>query len=119
MNFFSLLNQNFGSRIVCPKGWFLQIRSHAGEIFIQMQSLSMKFKPAEGSWECPACMLNNKLTDDKCVACTASKPGSASSSTEVRGGVYFVVTIPLQQVQIMKWGILMYLPLHLSAAIFC
>ena len=70
-----------------------RICSYAGEIFIQMQSLSMKFKPAEGPWECPACMVNNKSTDDKCVACTTSKPDSASSSTEVGGSVYFVVIV--------------------------
>ena len=42
--------------------------------------LSQKFKPAEGSWECPTCMINNKSTDDKCVACATSRPGSAPTT---------------------------------------
>ena len=32
-------------------------------------------------------MIPNKSTDDKCVACTTSKPGSASAATtNVTGG---------------------------------
>ena len=44
-------------------------------------SSSQKFKPAEGSWDCPTCMIYNKITDDKCVACTTSRPGSAPTAT--------------------------------------
>ena len=43
--------------------------------------MSTRFKPAEGSWECPACMVNNKATDDKCAACTTSRLGSTPAAT--------------------------------------
>ncbi|XP_020365538.2 nuclear pore complex protein Nup153 isoform X1 [Rhincodon typus] len=32
-----------------------------------------KFKPAEGSWQCGSCFVQNKITDSKCVACQTSK----------------------------------------------
>ncbi|XP_067913314.1 nuclear pore complex protein Nup153 [Heterodontus francisci] len=32
-----------------------------------------KFKPAEGSWQCGSCLLQNKSTDSKCVACQTAK----------------------------------------------
>uniref|UniRef100_UPI00398F5AC1 nuclear pore complex protein Nup153 isoform X7 n=1 Tax=Pristiophorus japonicus TaxID=55135 RepID=UPI00398F5AC1 len=32
-----------------------------------------KFKPAEGSWQCGSCFLQNKSTDSKCVACQTAK----------------------------------------------
>ncbi|GCC32077.1 nuclear pore complex protein Nup153 [Chiloscyllium punctatum] len=32
-----------------------------------------KFKPAEGSWKCGSCLLQNKITDSKCVACQTAK----------------------------------------------
>lgn len=38
--------------------------------------LGDKFKMPEGSWECDACMLQNKAEDTKCVACTNPKPGN-------------------------------------------
>ncbi|XP_068093050.1 nuclear pore complex protein Nup153 isoform X2 [Hyperolius riggenbachi] len=45
-------------------------------------SPSLKFeqlarKPA-GSWECTICLVQNKAEDNKCVACTAPKPGASS-----------------------------------------
>ncbi|KAG9337776.1 hypothetical protein JZ751_028275 [Albula glossodonta] len=36
-----------------------------------------KFKKPEGSWECDACMLENKAQDSKCVSCQTAKPGAA------------------------------------------
>ena len=39
-----------------------------------------KFKPAAGSWECPTCMINNKASDQKCVACATAQPGGGSKS---------------------------------------
>lgn len=35
----------------------------------------MQFKPAEGTWECSACMIRNKSDVVKCVACESPKPG--------------------------------------------
>ncbi|XP_038652917.1 nuclear pore complex protein Nup153 [Scyliorhinus canicula] len=32
-----------------------------------------KFKPAEGSWQCGTCFLQNKSTDSKCLACQTAK----------------------------------------------
>lgn len=34
-----------------------------------------KLKPAEGSWECPTCMISNNPDVLKCVACAEAKPG--------------------------------------------
>ncbi|XP_066600282.1 nuclear pore complex protein Nup153 isoform X2 [Prorops nasuta] len=36
--------------------------------------LMAKFKPMEGSWECPGCMLRNSETVITCPCCNASKP---------------------------------------------
>ncbi|XP_041101700.1 nuclear pore complex protein Nup153-like isoform X2 [Polyodon spathula] len=38
-----------------------------------------KFKPATGSWQCDACLLQNKPSDSKCVACQTAKPNVDSS----------------------------------------
>ncbi|MGH0144647.1 UNVERIFIED_CONTAM: hypothetical protein FKN15_048500, partial [Acipenser sinensis] len=38
-----------------------------------------KFKPETGSWQCDACLLQNKPTDSKCVACQTAKPNIDSS----------------------------------------
>lgn len=37
-----------------------------------------QFKMAGGLWECSACMVRNKDSEPKCVACTTPKPGAAS-----------------------------------------
>ncbi|KAB5530962.1 hypothetical protein PHYPO_G00135400 [Pangasianodon hypophthalmus] len=39
-----------------------------------------KFKPAAGSWNCGTCLLQNKPSDKKCVACEAPQPSTDSSS---------------------------------------
>lgn len=39
-------------------------------------SLSEMFKPEEGSWECDTCMVRNKSSCGRCVACETPKPGS-------------------------------------------
>lgn len=39
-----------------------------------------KFKPAAGSWNCGTCLLQNKSSDKKCVACQAPQPSTDSSS---------------------------------------
>ncbi|XP_034232189.1 nuclear pore complex protein Nup153-like [Thrips palmi] len=36
-----------------------------------------QFKMAGGMWECSACMVRNKDSEVKCVACTTAKPGAA------------------------------------------
>ncbi|KAG7189471.1 hypothetical protein KM043_017166 [Ampulex compressa] len=38
--------------------------------------LMEKFKPAEGSWECPGCMLRNSVTATSCVCCHAPNTNS-------------------------------------------
>ena len=37
------------------------------------------FKPKEGAWECPACMLQNDKDKDKCISCQTQKPTGKSS----------------------------------------
>ena len=34
------------------------------------------FKPAEGSWECPGCYVNNNADVLRCLACQTVKPGA-------------------------------------------
>ncbi|XP_053719897.1 nuclear pore complex protein Nup153 [Synchiropus splendidus] len=45
-----------------------------------LSSFGDVFKKAEGSWECDACMVVNKATDAKCVACASAKPGAPSTA---------------------------------------
>ena len=40
----------------------------------QTNDLAQRFAPAAGSWECTSCMLNNKESATKCVACETAKP---------------------------------------------
>ncbi len=42
-----------------------------------------QFAPPVSSWECEECLVNNKASNDKCVACTAPKPGSGAKKTGV------------------------------------
>ncbi|KAL4629763.1 nuclear pore complex protein Nup153 isoform X1 [Arapaima gigas] len=39
-----------------------------------------KFKPAEGSWECQICCVQNKADALQCVACQSNKPGASAPS---------------------------------------
>ena len=39
-------------------------------------SLLAKFAAPPGSWECDACMLQNKPDSTRCVACETPKPGA-------------------------------------------
>ncbi|XP_071483553.1 uncharacterized protein [Diadema antillarum] len=39
-------------------------------------SLADRFKAAPGEWECDTCMIRNKATILKCMACDSPKPGS-------------------------------------------
>ena len=55
-------------------------------VWPQQSLLAQKFKPAEGSWECSVCMVNNKSTDDKCVACTTSRPTGQTSAPSLASG---------------------------------
>lgn len=43
----------------------------------------MKFTQPEGAWECPTCMVSNKVDCLKCVACSETKPGSNSATESV------------------------------------
>ncbi|CAB1350757.1 unnamed protein product [Coregonus sp. 'balchen'] len=42
-------------------------------------SLGDLFKAPTGSWHCDVCMVQNKPTDTKCVACVTPRPNSSSS----------------------------------------
>ncbi|RXN26499.1 nuclear pore complex protein Nup153-like isoform X2 [Labeo rohita] len=39
-----------------------------------------KFKPPAGSWNCGTCLLQNKSSDKKCVACLTPQPNTDSAS---------------------------------------
>ncbi|XP_073678133.1 nuclear pore complex protein Nup153 isoform X2 [Garra rufa] len=39
-----------------------------------------KFRPPAGSWNCGTCLLQNKSSDKKCVACLAPQPNTDSAS---------------------------------------
>ena len=39
-------------------------------------SLAEMFKKAEGSWECPGCLISNKAETVRCPACQTLKPGA-------------------------------------------
>ncbi|KAK7138572.1 hypothetical protein R3I93_015875 [Phoxinus phoxinus] len=39
-----------------------------------------KFRPPAGSWSCDTCLLQNKSSEKKCVACFASQPNTDSAS---------------------------------------
>ena len=47
-------------------------------------SLTGMFQKASGSWECDMCMVNNKASDEKCVACTNPKPKSAPANASAQ-----------------------------------
>ncbi|XP_057290682.1 nuclear pore complex protein Nup153-like [Hydractinia symbiolongicarpus] len=49
---------------------------------VQMKTLASKFLKPEGCWECPTCMIQNKSTDNVCVACSDKKPVEKESVTE-------------------------------------
>ena len=53
-----------------------QISSPATE-----SSLREKFSAPEGSWECDTCLVQNKASDVKCVACGSGKPGAEETDT--------------------------------------
>ncbi|XP_013359274.1 PREDICTED: nuclear pore complex protein Nup153 isoform X3 [Chinchilla lanigera] len=36
---------------------------------------------AGSSWQCDTCLLQNKVTDSKCIACQATKPGETAKQT--------------------------------------
>ncbi|XP_014662560.1 PREDICTED: nuclear pore complex protein Nup153-like isoform X2 [Priapulus caudatus] len=46
---------------------------------------SSQFKPAADSWPCPTCLINNKNSDARCVACQTQKPGGGTASTSSSG----------------------------------
>ncbi|XP_030067244.1 nuclear pore complex protein Nup153 isoform X3 [Microcaecilia unicolor] len=39
-------------------------------------------KPAPGQWQCSACLVQNKVTDSKCVACQTTKAPSAEATKQ-------------------------------------
>ena len=39
-------------------------------------NLLKKFAPLPGSWTCDTCLVSNKATDVKCIACQSSKPST-------------------------------------------
>ncbi|KAF7256156.1 hypothetical protein EG68_06423 [Paragonimus skrjabini miyazakii] len=42
-------------------------------------SVLSKFAPQPGSWDCPACLLHNESSVQKCPACSTIKPGPSRS----------------------------------------
>ncbi|CAH0389822.1 unnamed protein product [Bemisia tabaci] len=40
-----------------------------------------KFKKPEGSWECSACLIQNKPDATKCIACETAKPSSSGNKS--------------------------------------
>ncbi|KAF5889900.1 nuclear pore complex protein, partial [Clarias magur] len=56
-------------------------RDTAAQLFsTSLPGFGEKFKPAAGSWNCGTCMVQNKPSDKKCVACQAPQPSTDSSS---------------------------------------
>ncbi|XP_077599668.1 nuclear pore complex protein Nup153 isoform X1 [Stigmatopora nigra] len=57
-------------------------------------SFGDKFKKPENSWDCDVCLLQNKGTDLKCVACQAVKPGAQAElkDSSSSGGFTFGTT---------------------------
>ncbi|XP_051791690.1 nuclear pore complex protein Nup153 isoform X1 [Erpetoichthys calabaricus] len=53
--------------------------SSAGSHVSQGLTSFDKFKPAKDSWKCDACLLQNKATDSKCIACSALKPNATEA----------------------------------------
>ena len=43
-------------------------------------NLLCKFTPLSGSWTCDTCLVSNKATDMKCIACQSSKPSNGESA---------------------------------------
>ena len=50
-------------------------------------------RAAGGSWECSGCLLSNKLSDDKCVACKASNPNAKSKASNEKAKPFPGLTI--------------------------
>lgn len=46
-----------------------------------------KFKPEAGSWECPTCLLHNKPSRDKCLACETTKSGTTKDTKALPSSV--------------------------------
>ncbi|XP_071964322.1 uncharacterized protein [Antedon mediterranea] len=59
--------------------------SSIGEVQKNEISLAEKFAPVPGSWSCDTCLIQNKSSDSKCVACGTAKPGSKTESKSVLG----------------------------------
>lgn len=51
-------------------------------------SLADKFKPAEGCWECDACLVQNKPETTTCIACQCRRPHSDSSQTTMPSSTF-------------------------------
>ena len=45
-------------------------------------SLGATMKQSVGSWSCEVCLVQNKAEDNKCIACTAPKPGEKTTSSD-------------------------------------
>ncbi|KAG7268437.1 hypothetical protein CRUP_036997, partial [Coryphaenoides rupestris] len=47
------------------------------------------FKPPAGAWSCDVCLVQNKQSDAKCVACGSPPPKSSSSSSSSATATFF------------------------------
>ena len=54
------------------------------------QELAARFRMGSDKWECSTCMIQNKQSDSKCLACDEPKPG-----TEVTKGKQSKTILPL------------------------
>ena len=48
----------------------------------QTNDFAQRFAPVAGSWECTSCMVNNKATATKCVACETAKPSVGKTGSD-------------------------------------
>jgi len=60
----------------------VQMKPAAQKPFTPLKTLK-NLQPTEpGSWDCPTCMIKNKPLDNKCVACSESKPGATKANPQ-------------------------------------
>lgn len=55
-------------------------------------SLAAKFAPPADAWSCDTCMVQNKSTDNACVACKSPKPGAAANTAKTTATPSFGVS---------------------------
>lgn len=67
-----------------------------------------KFKKPEGAWNCDSCLVQNDAKSTKCIACQASKPGTAKSNepaSNASSTLQFKFGVPSTSTSVFKFGI--------------